>query len=156
MFNPRSDSALWPPAEALDGAPEAAGHGHGDRLGGGRGGADGSCAPRRCRASNRPGSARFVRDAVPRIPNGFRGEQDPLTQLLAQTMGNHAMAAFVAVGAVPITCELPSPAMQGGEPQAQQSTHHSGPCAGRHGGIYELQGLAAILRRGQSTSSSPQ
>ena len=66
------------------------------------------------------------------------------------------MAAFAAVQAVPITRELPSLALQCGEPHAQQSGHLSGPSTGRHGGIEDLKSLAAILRCGQSPSSSPQ
>ena len=52
--------------------------------------------------------------------------------------------------------ELPPPALQRGEPHAQQHRHLPGPCTGRPGGIKDLQGLAAIFRRGQSPSSSPQ
>ena len=66
------------------------------------------------------------------------------------------MAAFAAVQAVPITCELPPPALQCGEPYAQQSGHLSGPSTGRDGGIEDLKSLAAILRCVQSPSSSPQ
>jgi hypothetical protein len=54
------------------------------------------------------------------------------------------------------TRELPPPALQRGEPHAQQRRHRSGPCTSRDGLIEDLQGLAAILRWGQSTSSSPQ
>ena len=84
------------------------------------------------------------------------GEQYPLTLLIRKAVRNQAVAAFTAIQAVPITCELPPPALQRGEAHAQQCGHLSGPCTGRHGGIEDLQGLAAILRGGQSTSSSPQ
>jgi hypothetical protein len=42
------------------------------------------------------------------------GEQDPLPLLLAQAVRNQALAAFTAIQAVPITGELPPPALQGG------------------------------------------
>jgi hypothetical protein len=42
------------------------------------------------------------------------GEQDPLPLLLAQAVRNQAVAAFTAIQAVPITRELPPPALQGG------------------------------------------
>ena len=66
------------------------------------------------------------------------------------------MAAFTAIQAVPITRELSPPALQRGEPHAQQRRHRSGPCTSRDGLIEDLQGLTTILRWGQSPSSSPQ
>ena len=84
------------------------------------------------------------------------GEQDPLPLLVREAMRDQAVAAFTAIQAVPITRELPPPALQGGEPHAQQSGHHTGPCTGRDGSIKDLQGLAAILGRSQSSPSSPQ
>jgi hypothetical protein len=83
-------------------------------------------------------------------------EQDPLTLLVRQAMRHQAVAAFTTIQTLPITRKLPPPALQGREPHAQQSGHLSGPCTGRHGGIEENQGLAAILRGGQYPSSSPQ
>jgi hypothetical protein len=71
-------------------------------------------------------------------------------------MRHQAVAAFTAVGAVPITRKLPPSALQRGEPHAQQHRHLPGPCTGRPGGIEDLLGLVAIFRRGQSPSSSPQ
>jgi hypothetical protein len=65
-------------------------------------------------------------------------------------------AAFTADHTVPIRGELSPPALQGGEPHIQQLGHLMGPCSGGHSGIEDLQGLAAIRRRGQSPSSSPQ
>jgi hypothetical protein len=67
-----------------------------------------------------------------------------------------ARAAFTAVQAVPITREMPPPALHCGEPLAQQVRHPSRPSASRHGNIENLQGLEVILGRGQSPSSSPQ
>jgi hypothetical protein len=83
-------------------------------------------------------------------------EQDPLALLFAQTVRNQAVAAFTAIQSVPNTGELSPPALQGGEAYAQHSRYLTGPGPGRHGGIKDLQGLAAIRRRGQSPSSSPQ
>jgi hypothetical protein len=84
------------------------------------------------------------------------GKQDPLALLVSEAVRHQAVAAFTAIQAVPITRELPPPALQGGEPNALQCSHLSGPCTGRPGGIEDFQGLAAILRCGQSPSSSPQ
>ena len=83
-------------------------------------------------------------------------EQNPLAFFFTQTVGNMAIAPFTAVHTVPNSSELPPPGLQGGEPQVQQSRHLTGPSPGRHSGIVDLQGLAAIRRRGQSPSSSPQ
>jgi hypothetical protein len=84
------------------------------------------------------------------------GEQDPLALLVGEAVRHQAVAAFTAVQAVPITRKLPPPTLQRGQTHAQQSGHLSDPCTGRPGDIEDLQGLAAILRCGQSTSSSPQ
>jgi hypothetical protein len=71
-------------------------------------------------------------------------------------MRSLAMAALTAIHMVPITRDLAPQALQGAEPRARQSSHDSGPCHSRHGGIEDLQGLGVILWRGQSHSSSPQ
>jgi hypothetical protein len=84
------------------------------------------------------------------------GEQDPLAFLACEAMGHMALAALAAVHTVHITGELPAPALQRGEANAQQGGHFSGPSTGCHGGIKNLQGLAAILGGGQSSPSSPQ
>ena len=73
------------------------------------------------------------------------GEQDPLTLLVTQAVRNEAVAAFTAIGAVPITGELTPPALQGAEPHAKESGHFTGPFSVGHGGIEDLEGLAAIL-----------
>jgi hypothetical protein len=83
-------------------------------------------------------------------------EQNPLAFFFTQTVGNMAIAAFTAVHTVPIRGELSPPALQGGKPHVQQLGHLMGPCSGGHGGIEDLQGLAAIRRHTQSPSSSPQ
>jgi hypothetical protein len=84
------------------------------------------------------------------------GEQDPLTLLIREAVRNRAVAAFTAIQSVPITRKLAPPALQRGEPHAQQICHFLSPSTGRYGGLKDLQGLAAILRRGQSPASSPQ
>ena len=71
-------------------------------------------------------------------------------------MRHQAMAAFTAVQAVPITRELPPPALQCEEPHAQQVRHPCRPSASCHGNIEDPQGLEAILGRGQSPLSSPE
>ena len=71
-------------------------------------------------------------------------------------MRHQAVAAFTAIQSVPNTGELPPPALQRGKPHVQQLGDLMGPRSGRHSGIEDLQGLAAICRRGQSPSSSPQ
>ena len=84
------------------------------------------------------------------------GEQDPLALLVREAVRHHAVAAFAAIQTDPITRELPPPALQRGQPDAQQSRHLPGSCTSRHSGIEDLQGLAAILSGGQSSPSSPQ
>jgi hypothetical protein len=84
------------------------------------------------------------------------GEQDPLALLLREAVRNKAGPAFAAIDAIPISRELTPPALQGGEPQAQESRHLTGPRTSCHGGIEDLDGLAAIQRRSQASPSSPQ
>ena len=84
------------------------------------------------------------------------GQKDALALLVGEAVRHQAVAAFTAVQAVPITRELPAPALQCGESHAQQVCHLLSSSPGRHGGIEDLQCLAAILGRAQSTSSSPQ
>ena len=84
------------------------------------------------------------------------GEQDPLPLFCAEAVGDMAMTAFAAIDTAPITVELPAPALQRGEPHAQQTSEFASPRTGCHGSIQDLQGPAAINRRGQSSSASPQ
>jgi hypothetical protein len=79
-----------------------------------------------------------------------------LALFVAKTVRHQPVAAFTAIQSVPNTGELPPPALQGGKPHVQQFGHLMGPRTGRNSGIEDLQGLAAICRRGQSPSSSPQ
>jgi hypothetical protein len=84
------------------------------------------------------------------------GEQDPLAFLRAQAVRHQAVAAFTAIKAGPITCELPPPTLQRAQAYAQQHRDFTGPCPSHHRGIKDLQGLTAILGGGQSSPSSPQ
>ena len=82
-------------------------------------------------------------------------EQNPLAFFFTQTVGNMAIAPFTAVHTVPNSSELPPPGLQGGEPQVQQSRHLTGPSPGRHSGVEDLQGLAAIRYCGNPLVLSP-
>ena len=66
------------------------------------------------------------------------GQQDPLALLVAKAVRNVTVAAFSVIGAIPSTCELSPPALQGGEPNAQKSCHFSGPSTGTDGAIKDL------------------
>ncbi len=67
-----------------------------------------------------------------------------------------AVAALAAIDAITVTSKLPPPALQRGEPHAQQQRQLTG--AGTIGDalIQDLQGLPASVRRRQSSPSSPQ
>ncbi len=98
-------------------------------------------------------------DLPGRLSGEFRlvaGEQNPLTLLVREAMRHVAWTAFTAIQAVPITGELTPSELQGRQTQAQQLVELAGPCASFHAGIETFQGLASILGRGQSASSSPQ
>jgi hypothetical protein len=84
------------------------------------------------------------------------GEQDPLAFLACEAVSYVAVAAFAAVDTITDTSKLTAPSLQRGEANTQQSSHHSGQSTGHHGSIEDLNGLAGILRCGQSPSSSPQ
>jgi hypothetical protein len=84
------------------------------------------------------------------------GEHAPLALHVRETVRNKAVAAITAIQAVPITCELPPPALQGGQTDTQQPGEPAGPCTGYHSGIEDLQRFAPIRGKGQSPSSSPQ
>ena len=74
--------------------------------------------------------------------------QDPLPIRVDRAVRNVAVAAFSAIGAIPSTCEQSPPALQVGDPNAQQSCHFSGLGTGTGGAIKNLLGLAAIGRCG--------
>ena len=66
------------------------------------------------------------------------------------------MAAFTAIHAVPITRELPPPALQGAQPDAQKACQGLGPGPSGQSCFQDLQGPLAILWSGQSSPPSPQ
>jgi hypothetical protein len=97
------------------------------------------------------------------LPRGQRrefglvaGEQDPLPLFFCEAMGNHPMAAFTAIHAVPITSELPLPALQGAQTHPQKTCQSLGPGTSGQPGFQNLQGPLAIFWGGQSSPSSPQ
>ena len=67
-----------------------------------------------------------------------------------------AVAAFAAIDAITVTSELPAPALQRGQPHAQQQRQLMGSDAISDALIEDLQSLLAINRRRQSSASSPQ
>jgi hypothetical protein len=84
------------------------------------------------------------------------GEQDPLTFFFAEAVSHMAVAAFTTVHTVPITRKLPAPALQRRQPNAQQQRQLTGPSTIGHAFIKDDQGLPTIVRRRQSSPSSPQ
>ena len=110
-------------------------------------------------ADIKPAIGQNGHDLARRQRSKFRfvaGEQDPLALFFAEAVGYMAMAAFAAVQAVPIACELPPPALQRRQPHAQQPGQFAGPGTVGHSLIEDLQSLLAVDRRGQSSPSSPQ
>ena len=84
-------------------------------------------------------------------------EHDPeaTPQTFCEAMGHHPMAAFTAIHADPITRELPPPALQGAQPDAQKARQGLGPGTSGQTCFQDLQGLLAILWGGQSSPPSP-
>jgi hypothetical protein len=66
------------------------------------------------------------------------------------------MAAFTAIYAVPITRELPPPALQGAQPDSRKVRQGLGPGTSGPTCFQDLQGPLAILWSGQSSPPSPQ
>ena len=81
-------------------------------------------------------------------------EQDALACLVAQAIRDPAVAAFAATQSVPITRELSPASLQRGQTHTHQRGHPLGELSGCHGGIKDLQHLAAILRCAQYPLSS--
>jgi hypothetical protein len=84
------------------------------------------------------------------------GEQDPLPFFFCEAMGNHPMAAFTAIHAVPIARELPAPALQGAQPHPQKCRQGLDPGTSGPTCFQDLQGPLAIFWGGQSSPPSPQ
>ena len=66
------------------------------------------------------------------------------------------MAPFTAIHAVPITRELPPPALQGAQPDAQKARQGLGPGTSGPACFQVLQGPLAILWSGLFSPPSPQ
>ena len=72
---------------------------------------------------------------------------DPLAFFLAEALSHIAVAAFAAIDAITVTSELPAPALERGEPNAQQQAQLTGPGTIGHALIEDLKGLPAIVGR---------
>jgi hypothetical protein len=84
------------------------------------------------------------------------GQQDPLAFLLTEAVCHVAVAALAPVDAITVTNKLTAPALQRGEPHAEQQGKLTGSGTIGHALIKDVQGLPAIVRRRQSSPSSPQ
>jgi len=73
------------------------------------------------------------------------GEQDPLAFLFAQAVRHMAVAALATVDAITVTNKLTAPALQRGEPNAEQQGKLTGSGTIAHTLIKDLQGLPAIV-----------
>jgi hypothetical protein len=67
-----------------------------------------------------------------------------------------AASLATAVDAITVTSKLSAPALHRGEPHAMQQGRFMSPSTIGHAFVEDLQGLPAIVRRGQSSPSSPQ
>ena len=76
--------------------------------------------------------------------------------LLAEAVSHMAAAALAPVDAITVTGKQTAPALQRGEPHAEQQGQLTGPRTLGDALIEDLQGLPAIVRRRQSSPSSPQ
>ena len=76
--------------------------------------------------------------------------------LLTEAVSHVAVAALAPVDAITVTNKLTSLALQRGEPHAEQQGQLTGSGTIGHALIKDVQGLPAIVRRRQSSPSSPQ
>ena len=83
-------------------------------------------------------------------------QQDPLAFLLTEPVCHVAAAALAAVDSISVTNKLTAPALQRGEPHTEQQGQSTGSRTIGHALVEDLQGLPAIVRRRQSSPSSPQ
>lgn len=83
-------------------------------------------------------------------------EQDPLAFFLAEAVSNVAIAALAPVRTISDTSELPTPALQRGEPYAHQDSQLMGTGAISDACIKDLQSLLAGIAQRQSSPSSPE
>jgi hypothetical protein len=79
-----------------------------------------------------------------------------LAFFFAETVRNMAVAAFALVDPITVTSELPAPTLQSAQPHAQKQSQLLGTSTCGHTLIQDLQSLLAVVRRGQSSPSSPQ
>ena len=84
------------------------------------------------------------------------GQQDPLAFLLAEAVSHVPAAALATVDAITVTSKLTAPALQRGEPHTKQQGQFTRSGTIGHALIEDLQGLPSIVRRRQSSPSSPQ
>ena len=76
--------------------------------------------------------------------------------LLTEAVCHVAVAALAPVDAITVTNKLTAPTLQRGEPHAEQQGQFTRSGTIGHALVEDLQGLPAIVRRGQSSPSSPQ
>lgn len=80
------------------------------------------------------------------------GEQDPLALVVSEAVRHKAVAAFTAIHAVPVTLELPPPALQGGEttPSSAATDRPRAPAA------QTSSRISRAVRRSSGAVSPPQ
>jgi hypothetical protein len=83
-------------------------------------------------------------------------QQDPLAFLLTEAVSHVPAAALATVDAITVTSKLTAPALQRGEPHTKQQGQFTRSRTIGHALVEDLQGLPAIVRRRQSSPSSPQ
>ncbi len=71
------------------------------------------------------------------------GQEDPLAFFLAEAVSHMTVAAFAAIDAITVTSELPAPALQHGQPQAQQQGQLTDSATIGHALIEDPQGRPA-------------
>jgi hypothetical protein len=71
-------------------------------------------------------------------------------------MGDVAAAALTLIDAITVTNKLKPPALPRRQPNAEQQGQLTGTRTFGHALIKDVQGLPAIVRRRQSSPSSPQ
>jgi hypothetical protein len=76
-------------------------------------------------------------------------EQDPLASFLAEAVSHLAVAALATVDAIGVMRELPTPALQRRQPNAEQQRQLMGSGTFGHALVEDLQGLPVVDRRRQ-------
>ena len=76
--------------------------------------------------------------------------------LVAEAVSDVAVAALATVDAITVTSKLSAPALQRRQAHAQKQGQLTGPGTIGDALLKDLQGLPAIVRRRQSSPSSPQ